>query len=307
LAIKIAVASGKGGTGKTTVVTNLALAIGDTKKVVVGDCDVEEPNSHIFIGADMKKVKDVSLLVPRIDENLCDLCGECVKACEYHALALIGDRVMFFEELCSGCGGCALVCPQRAITEVERPIGTVRRGVSDKKPLADPQKGGAGGVVLIDGVLNVGEARATPVIKEVKRTAEKEGRDVIIYDAPPGTSCPVIETLSGADFVLLVTEPTPFGLHDLKLAVDVVKKMGLRFGVVINKDGLGYGGLEEYLSEEKIPVLLRIPHSEKTASMYSMGTALVETDEKWKKEFAGLYEKTVALSNAGDGMKREVV
>jgi len=252
--LSVAVASGKGGTGKTTISTCLALIAGRPVRLL--DCDVEEPNCHLFLKPRIEHTESVGLLVPVVDEDRCTGCGECSRFCEYNAMAVVRDKVLVFSELCHGCGGCTLACPEGAISEVERPIGTLERGRS-------------GDVEFVQGRLEVGEVLAPPVIAAVKRHAADGGLTII--DAPPGTSCPVIEAVRGAGFVVLVTEPTPFGLSDLRLAVEMVRVMGLRTGVVINRSDIGDDGVRVYCAEEGIPVLAEIPNDRRVAEAYSRG------------------------------------
>ena len=219
--MKIAVASGKGGTGKTTVATNLAyVASRNGQSVAYLDCDVEEPNGHIFLKPVITNSKPVGNLIPRVDAEKCTHCGKCGEICRFSAIVCLGEKVLVFPELCHACGGCMLVCPVEAITEVPREMGKL-------------ETGNAGPIRFVRGLLNIGEAMSLPVIKEVRAAVPKA--ELVIVDAPPGTSCPVIESVRGCDFVLLVTEPTPFGLNDLKLAVEMVRALGLPFGIVINK------------------------------------------------------------------------
>jgi len=269
----ISVASGKGGTGKTTVSTNMALSIG---KVQFLDCDVEEPNANIFLHAKIKEHEDVSVRIPEIDKEKCDYCGKCSEFCAYHALAVVRSNVLVFPELCHSCGGCKLVCPKDAIGWRERVIGRIEHGRIK-------------GIDFYHGLVNVGEVQVVPVIKTLKKKLDKN-KDVII-DVPPGTSCPVIESISGSDYCILVTEPTPFGLHDLKLAVEVVRHLRIPFGVIINRDGIGDEGVEVYCQKAHIPVLLKIPERQKIALLYSKGIALVNEAYEWQEMFRLLFNR----------------
>jgi len=259
----ISVASGKGGTGKTTVATNLALSIGKAQFI---DCDVEEPNANIFLKAKIKEHEDVSVSIPKMDKEKCDYCGKCSEFCVYNALAVVPSDVLVFPELCHSCGGCELVCPKDAVSWNERIIGRLEHGQVED-------------IDFYHGLLNVGEMQAVPVIKALKRKVDKSKN--VIIDVPPGTSCPVIESISGSDYCILVTEPTPFGLHDLKLAVEVTRHLNIPFGVIINRDGIGDKKVELYCKSENIPVLLKIPERKKIAHLYSKGIALVSESHEW--------------------------
>ena len=267
----IAVASGKGGTGKTTVAVNLALAV---KPVQFIDCDVEEPNANILLKTTIKEKEDVSVETPVILEERCDHCGRCSDFCAYNALAVLPGKILVFPELCHSCGGCELVCPRHAVKWRRRVIGRIEHGFTDN-------------VDFYQGIVNIGETRVIPVIKTLKQKIEKS-RDVII-DAPPGTSCPVIETINSSDYCLLVAEPTPFGLHDLKLTVEMVKKLSIPFGVIINRDGVGDKKLEVFCQKEKIPVLMKIPHSVEIARLYSQGEPFIGKLRGWENMFQRLY------------------
>ena len=269
----ISVASGKGGTGKTTVATNIALSIGKTQFL---DCDVEEPNANIFLHTLLKEHEDVSVIIPKIDKEKCDHCGKCAEFCAYNALAVVRQKILVFSELCHSCGGCELVCPNNAIIWKERVIGRIEHGKTKD-------------IDFYHGLLNVGEAQAIPVIKALKRKIDKN-RNVII-DVPPGTSCPVIESINGSDYCVLVTEPTPFGLHDLKLAVEVVRHMNIPFGVVINREGIGDDRVEVYCKKECIPVLLKIPERQKIALLYSKGIALADESHEWREMFGLVFNR----------------
>jgi len=286
----ISVASGKGGTGKTTVSTSLAFSLnGDVQFL---DCDVEEPNAHIFIKPDIKKTEAVSILVPEVDESKCTFCGKCQQVCAYNAVAVLppGDnskgKTLVFPELCHGCGACSYLCPQECIKEVKRDVGILEEG----------KKGNIG---FIHGRLNIGEAMAPPVIRAVKKSIDIE--KTVIIDAPPGTSCPVITSIKGSDFCLLVTEPTPFGLNDLILAVEVLREMKIPFGVVVNRSDLGDDETDKYCERETIPVLMKIPFKREIASAYSKGVSIVKAFPEYKKEFQELLGKIKRITQEGDG------
>jgi len=274
----ISIASGKGGTGKTTVATSLALSLKDN--VQFFDCDVEEPNSYIFLKPQIEKTKKISIPVPKVDEAKCNFCGKCAQVCAYNAIAVLKTKVLVFEPLCHGCGGCTLLCPKGAIKEVNREIGVV-------------EIGRAGNLQFIHGKLNVGEAMAPPLIRAVKDHIDRN--KTVIIDAPPGTSCPVIGAVKGSDFCLLVTEPTPFGLNDLILAVEVLRKLNIPFGVVINRSDIGDKKVEEYCQKEDIPILMRIPFKKEIAFAYSEGRPIVEVLKEYKKEFIDLYRKITEI------------
>jgi len=272
----IAVASGKGGTGKTLVATSLALSLKDRGGVQILDCDVEEPNAHVFLKPRFDRSEPVSIPIPRVDEEKCTHCGKCAEVCAFNAIAVLGQYVMVFPELCHGCGACSYLCPENAITEEYREIGVVEWGYSD-------------GVEFAHGKLNVGEAMAPPVIKKVKQRANRDGS--VILDVPPGTSCPVVEAVGDSDFCILVTEPTPFGLNDLILAVETVRELGVPCGVVLNRAGVGDNNVGQYCQRENIPVMLTIPLDTDIARLYSRGVTLVEGMPEWKKDFVGMYNQ----------------
>ncbi|MDO9537929.1 MAG: ATP-binding protein [Thermoplasmata archaeon] len=270
--MKIAIASGKGGTGKTTIALNLALSL---ENVQLMDCDVENPNCHLFLAKSLEEVEPVNLRVPVIDKAICTNCGKCGDFCRYNALVTFKQDTLFFPEMCHGCGGCTLVCPENAISEVLRPIGKIYRA-------------SVGNLDFWSGLLNIGEPMATPVIKRLKSHLDET--KTTILDSPPGTACPVIETMNGADFVILVTEPTPFGLHDLKLAVEVVRILDIPFGVIVNRVGVGDNRVQEYCKAQSIKILLEIPQDRHIASLYSDGISFVLEMPEWKGRFISLFE-----------------
>jgi MinD superfamily P-loop ATPase len=272
----IAVASGKGGTGKTLVSTSLALALKDEYRVQLLDCDVEEPNAHIFLQPQITDSRPVAIQVPAVDESKCTRCRRCSQVCAFNALAVTPAGVLVFPELCHGCGACSYLCPEKAISEVEHDIGVI-------------ETGGADGIAFVQGRLDVGQAMAPPVIRQVKKLADDS--KVTIIDAAPGTSCPVVEAVSGSDFCLLVTEPTPFGLNDLKMAVAVIRQMNIPCGVVINRAGESDSETEEYYRRKKLPVIMSIPLDSEIAGLYSRGIPLVTGKPEYKNQFVDLYHQ----------------
>ncbi|MDP8257818.1 MAG: ATP-binding protein [Candidatus Aadella gelida] len=275
----ISVASGKGGTGKTTVSTSLAFALNSDVQFL--DCDVEEPNAHIFIKPEIEQTEKVYILVPEVDKEKCNFCGKCQEVCAYNAIAVLppGDntegKTLVFPELCHGCGACSYFCPQQCIKEVKREVGIIERGKR-------------GNIEFIHGKLNIGEAMAPPVIRDVKKHIDP--KKTVIIDAPPGTSCPVIMSIQGTDFCILVTEPTPFGLNDLVLAVEVLRKMVIPFGVVVNRSDLGDKKTSKYCDKEGIPVLMEIPFRKEIASAYSTGISITEGFPEYKEQFQKLFD-----------------
>jgi MinD superfamily P-loop ATPase len=278
----ISVASGKGGTGKTLVATSLALSLKHRSRVQLLDCDVEEPNDHVFMKPTITRSEAVSIPVPSVDEGKCTYCGRCAEVCAYNAIVVMKQKVLVFPELCHGCGACSYLCPEKAISEVTNEIGVIEMGHAD-------------GVGFIHGKLAIGEAMAPPIIRQVKEHASHEGTAII--DVPPGTSCPVVEAVKDSDFCLLVTEPTPFGLNDLVLAVETVRQLGIPCGIVLNRAGVGDGKTEEYCRKENIPILLTIPLSTEIAGFYSKGIPLVEGLPQWKSSFLELFDKIGEVVN----------
>ncbi len=278
----VSIASGKGGTGKTLVATSLALSLQGQHKVQLLDCDVEEPDCHIILKPSFSRSEPVFIPIPVIDPDRCTGCGECTKICAYHALVVIMEQILVFKELCHGCGACNYLCPENAITEDNSATGVITHG-------------NAGGMGFILGKLNTGEASAVPVIRRVKEYLDPDA--VVIIDSAPGTSCPVVEAVRNSDFCLLVTEPTPFGLNDLSLAVEMVRELGIPCGVIINRQGIGTRKVEDYCNLENIPVLLTIPMDVEIAKLYSRGIALVEGLPQWKIAFQVVYKQIQELLN----------
>jgi len=274
----ISIASGKGGTGKTTVATNLALSIGSDVRLI--DCDVEEPNAHLFIRPIFNKTETVYTSVPEVDLKKCNQCGQCGDICQFKAIVVIADTVLTFPELCHSCGGCMAVCPEGAVTETGRELGVVRQGYRN-------------GLEFIHGELRVGEAMSPPLIRAVRSFSWPE--KLTIIDAPPGTSCPVIAAMKDTDFVLLVTEPTPFGLYDLKLAVGAVQALNIPSGLVINRSDIGDHKVQAYANEIGLPILMEIPFDRRIAEAYSKGEMIVDTMPWLKDAFLKLYRDIKVL------------
>jgi MinD superfamily P-loop ATPase len=302
--MRIAVASGKGGTGKTTVATSLALSLNAGAKQVLPesvslpplflDCDVEAPNAHLFLKPVFAERKEVGILIPQVNEVRCTHCGKCAEVCQYHAIAVLGKKTLVFPQLCHGCGSCTWVCPQGAITEVLDVMGVLERGPAPS------------GVDFARGVLDIGEPMAVPVIRQLKRWANPKPGQVVIVDASPGTSCPVVEAVRGADFLLLVTEPTPFGLHDLKLAVAVTRELQMPAGIVLNRcggdspDGRYSAIVEAYCREQGLPILLRIPFEREIAEGIAQGKTLVEIHPKTIPLFKRLFIQIISVVQPGE-------
>ncbi len=284
--MKLAIASGKGGTGKTmlsaAIARSLATGPGGGPEPLLLDCDVEAPDLHLFLTPVVDVRETVRVPVPEVDAGRCSLCGECARACRFNAIGILAGAVRVFPALCHGCGTCSLVCPEAAIIERGRPIGLLESGRAD-------------GVRLAHGVLNVGEAMAVPVIRRLKERFRWDESGWTILDAPPGTSCPVVETLAGADYVILVTEPTPFGVHDLALAVELVHALGLQAGVVVNRDDGSRSEMDALCAEAELPILLRIPFSRKVAEGIARGRTLVDIQPEYG---ARLREMVAAIERS---------
>jgi MinD superfamily P-loop ATPase len=269
--LNLVIASGKGGTGKTTVSVNLALSLNNVQLL---DCDVEEPDCNVYLNIPLEELEKVSVPIPEIDKGRCTYCGKCSRFCQFNALAIFPHDALVFADLCHGCGGCTLLCPEQAISETKKVIGVLEGGTSD-------------GLEFMRGVLNIGEAMASPVIRALKKKIDPS--KLSILDAPPGTACFVIETISGCDFCLLVTEPTPFGLHDLTLAVELTRILEIPAGVIINKFGIGDNTVSTYCEREHIPVLLEIPHTREIAALSSEGIPFITRMPSWKDAFCDLF------------------
>ena len=278
----ISIASGKGGTGKTTVATNLALCL--SNKVQLLDCDVEEPNAHLFLNPVFQQKEPVFAPVPQIDLEKCTFCKKCMDICRFGALAVLKKDVMIFENLCHSCGGCFEVCPENAVIEKKRTLGIIGHG-------------SVNGMSFINGRLDVGQVMVPPIIKKVRSYTNPDL--ITIIDAPPGTSCPVIAAMNKADMILLVTEPTPFGLHDLKLAVETVKILDIPCGIVINRAGIGNDEVNKYAEKENIPILMEIPFDKKIAQIYSNGQMIVDELPEYREKFLALFQKIAQLIEKG--------
>ena len=271
--MKIAIASGKGGTGKTTLSVNLSAYLAEKEEVVLSDLDVEEPNSGLFIKARVLHEEDKFKMVPEWKEDQCTLCGICQEVCNFHAVIQLGEMIMVFPELCHGCYACSELCPADTLPMVPKKMGVLKHLRNDK-------------LSFIESRLDIGEEQAVPLIKQSHEYVDEHFQDDIlrIYDSPPGTSCPVIEVTKDVDFVILVTEPTPFGLHDLKLAVETMKELKKAFGVVLNRHGIGNDGVLRYCEDEGIPVLAKIPNDRKIAELYSEGKLIYNEVPEVKRE-----------------------
>lgn len=272
----ISIASGKGGTGKTTVAVHLAAWLaGQGHRVQYLDCDVEEPNGHLFLKPEIHASEPAAIPIPVVDMDRCTACGRCAAVCEFNAIAML-KRPMVFPELCHGCGACALACPVGAIREAPRDIGTV-------------ETGRVGPIRFAQGRLNVGEPMSPPLIRAVK--SQRDPAAIALFDSPPGTSCPVIATVRAADFIVLVTEPSPFGLHDLTLAVDTFRPMGLSFGVVVNRADPSDERVQDFCRQQEIPVLAELPDDRRVAETYARGDLLFDRLPEWRDRMGALWAR----------------
>jgi MinD superfamily P-loop ATPase len=277
----VTIASGKGGTGKTTIATSLALSLAaelDTPPLFL-DCDVEAPNGHLFLRPVFKHRVVADILIPNIDETRCSFCGKCAEVCQYNAIAVLGKKTLVFKQLCHGCGSCAAVCPERAITEQPNKIGILEAGVARFN------------IAFAHGILDVGEPMAVPIIRQLKIFANPQPGQVVIRDASPGTSCPVVEAVRGSNYLLLVTEPTPFGLHDLRLAAQVAEELGIHAGVIINRESHSYTAMEAFCSEHDLLVLMHIPFDRTIAEGVAQGKTLLEIYPKYADIFIEVFKQ----------------
>jgi MinD superfamily P-loop ATPase len=272
----ISIASGKGGTGKTTVAVSLAYALQQKFNLNFLDCDVEEPNAHFFLKPKITESEPVLSPIPEIIDSKCTYCGDCAKICEYNALAVLKDKVLVFPELCHGCGGCTLLCPEKAIIEKGQRIGIIESGKT-------------GNINFIQGILDIGQIMSPPIIREVKKRIDPKILNII--DAPPGTACPAIESIKGSDYCILVTEPTPFGLNDLKISVNVLNQLKIPYGVIVNRDGIGNQDVIEFCRKENIDVIMKIPMDKKIAEAYSNGKIISEKFPEYKDKFHHLFDQ----------------
>jgi MinD superfamily P-loop ATPase len=280
----ITVASGKGGTGKTTIATSLALSLAaelSTPPLFL-DCDVEAPNAHLFLDPIFERQKEVGILIPFIDEPRCTFCGKCAEVCQYNAIVVLGKKTLVFQRLCHGCGSCMALCPEHAITEQSDKIGLLEAGPARSN------------IDFARGILDVGEPMAVPVIRQLKKFATPQPGQVVIRDASPGTSCPVVEALRGSDYLLLVTEPTPFGLHDLKLAVQMAEELNIPAGVIVNREINSYPELETFCGERKLPVLMHIPFNRSIAMGIAHGMLLTDICPDFRAQFIRMYSEITA-------------
>ncbi len=282
--MKIAVASGKGGTGKTMVATSMAAAIASKYSVQMVDCDVEAPNAHLFLNPTISTIKPVNINIPTIDSNVCILCSKCVDICEFNALALFDENISVFEQLCHGCGSCTIHCPVQAITETPRKIGELKIGTFDNES------------PFSLGELTISEPMSTPIIRQLKAGMNRD-TEVTIIDSPPGSSCSVVATIHDADFVILVTEPTPFGLHDLRQMLGVLDKTGSPAGVIINRDGIGDDSVETFVKESPYRILMKIPYKKKIAIGLASGKLLIDIIPEFRNAFLKMFSMIKTVTN----------
>jgi MinD superfamily P-loop ATPase len=286
--MKIAIASGKGGTGKTTVAASLALSLSAelNPPPLFMDCDVEAPNAHLFLGPDFQCRDEVGILIPVIDEKLCSYCGKCAEICQYQAIAILGKKTLVFPQLCHGCGSCTALCPEKAITEAPERLGLLESGPA------------RAGITFARGVLDIGEPMAVPIIRQLKAWSVPQPDQTVILDCPPGTSCPVVAAMRGADYLLLVTEPTPFGLHDLQLAAQLAQELGIPAGVIVNRVYGSFPPLEAFCEDHDLPVLLQIPFERLIAEGIAQGKTLVDIHPEYIHRFTELFHSILIRESA---------
>lgn len=281
--MNIVVTSGKGGTGKTTFAVNFAYFLAESGlNTHYFDCDIEEPNGHIFLIPEINNKEKTSVMIPEVIEEKCIHCSECSSKCQFNAILSIKSDLLVFPELCHSCGLCIEICPENALKEGKREIGEIEEGKSFHN------------LKFSHGILNVGEVRANPVIEHVLSKIDKKN-PLNIIDSPPGTSCPVVETISHGDAVIIVTEPTPFGLHDLKAVVEIAKGMNIPSGIIINKAGKEYEPLNDYIEYEELPVLGKIPEDRKIASTYSSGRLILKSIPSYRGKFIQIVKNLEKL------------
>ncbi len=287
--MKIAIASGKGGTGKTTLAVNFANFLAEDQKAVLVDLDVEEPNSGLFIDAKLVNQEHKYKMHPEWKEDQCTLCGNCQKVCNFHAVIQLGNQIMVFPELCHSCHACSELCPSSALPMKQQKMGELRHFQNNN-------------LTFIESRLDIGQEQAVPLIAQTQEYVDKniKNSEFILFDSPPGTSCPVIEATKDVDYIILVTEPTPFGFHDLKLAIETMRELKKDFGVVVNRDGIGNDDVINYCEDQKIQVLARIPNDKEIAKLYSRGELIYKKHPAFKEELKHINQALLKIKNGGE-------